>query len=993
MAVKSENCHETFLQALSTVLEQGWCYFVGDSGKNSQQELISLIKLDTPDYQINFASTFTVKIIVSFKIDMNENISQSYNREISVKYVAGKNDGNSHKEFTFKKDIATNNLKYVINEIMEKCNESDHGQEGRFLPVLENKDEKVVESTNLSDNSDNIPAIGSRGNNPDKVVVAEPMLMMPDGITTKKEGAVSISDSILIQSSPNDDAQNARNNEDSTKWLSNDENCEESLDQGLLGSTNLSDNSDNVPVIGSQGNNQEKVVKAEPMIMLPRVSGPTKICKEDGVPNGDAILSQSNDDAKINRNNESNTNLSSNDRNREESLDQGLLGSTNLSDNSDNVPVIGSQGNNQEKVVKAEPMIMLPRVSGPTKICKEDGVPNGDAILSQSNDDAKINRNNESNTNLSSNDRNREESLDQGLLGSTNLSDNSDNVPVIGSQGNNQEKVVKAEPMIMLPRVSGPTKICKEDGVPNGDAILSQSNDDAKINRNNESNTNLSSNDRNREESLDQGLLGSTNLSDNSDNVPVIGSQGNNQEKVVKAEPMIMLPRVSGPTKICKEDGVPNGDAILSQSNDDAKINRNNESNTNLSSNDRNREESLDQGLLGSTNLSDNSDNVPVIGSQGNNQEKVVKAEPMIMLPRVSGPTKICKEDGVPNGDAILSQSNDDAKINRNNESNTNLSSNDRNREESLDQGLQVSFLKDDSTNQSKIYSCKVCSKTFKTKNSLCSHNWKLHGMGTRPVVCDICYKIVAFSVLTEHKQIHRPRPRVKASPIACDQCGKSYKQKATLNMHIREIHIDSKLREKRLCKAKELRVRRNEKEKKDGRLHYCDQCDKSYSTRPCLISHRLTHTSSKQSPKQRYERAKQADESKRTCDVCSKVFCTVPKLKQHQQEVHTDTRDHKCSVCQERFKSRQLLQLHAAMHTGKLDCPLCDKTFKWKHSLDDHIRAHKGIRPYECDLCEASFIDNRALKTHTLKKHGIKIKGGISKNFGTARVKSSANP
>lgn len=629
MAVKSENCHETFLQALSTVLEQGWCYFVGDSGKNSQQELISLIKLDTPDYQINFASTFTVKIIVSFKIDMNENISQSYNREISVKYVAGKNDGNSHKEFTFKKDIATNNLKYVINEIMEKCNESDHGQEGRFLPVLENKDEKVVESTNLSDNSDNIPAIGSRGNNPDKVVVAEPMLMMPDGITTKKEGAVSISDSILIQSSPNDDAQNARNNEDSTKWLSNDENCEESLDQGLLGSTNLSDNSDNVPVIGSQGNNQEKVVKAEPMIMLPRVSGPTKICKEDGVPNGDAILSQSNDDAKINRNNESNTNLSSNDRNREESLDQGL----------------------------------------------------------------------------------------------------------------------------------------------------------------------------------------------------------------------------------------------------------------------------------------------------------------------------------------------------------------------------QVSFLKDDSTNQSKIYSCKVCSKTFKTKNSLCSHNWKLHGMGTRPVVCDICYKIVAFSVLTEHKQIHRPRPRVKASPIACDQCGKSYKQKATLNMHIREIHIDSKLREKRLCKAKELRVRRNEKEKKDGRLHYCDQCDKSYSTRPCLISHRLTHTSSKQSPKQRYERAKQADESKRTCDVCSKVFCTVPKLKQHQQEVHTDTRDHKCSVCQERFKSRQLLQLHAAMHTGKLDCPLCDKTFKWKHSLDDHIRAHKGIRPYECDLCEASFIDNRALKTHTLKKHGIKIKGGISKNFGTARVKSSANP
>jgi len=114
--------------------------------------------------------------------------------------------------------------------------------------------------------------------------------------------------------------------------------------------------------------------------------------------------------------------------------------------------------------------------------------------------------------------------------------------------------------------------------------------------------------------------------------------------------------------------------------------------------------------------------------------------------------------------------------------------------------------------------------------------------------------------------------------------------------------------------------------------------------------------------------------------------------LKQHQQEVHIDTRDHKCGVCQENFTSRQMLQQHAAVHTGELDCPFCDKTFKWKHSLNDHIRAHNGIRPYECDLCEGSFIDNRALKTHSLKKHGIEIKGGISKNFGTARVISSAH-
>ena len=63
---------------------------------------------------------------------------------------------------------------------------------------------------------------------------------------------------------------------------------------------------------------------------------------------------------------------------------------------------------------------------------------------------------------------------------------------------------------------------------------------------------------------------------------------------------------------------------------------------------------------------------------------------------------------------------------------------------------------------------------------------------------------------------------------------------------------------------------------------------------------------------------------------------------------MHIDTRDHKCGVCQENFTSRQMLQQHAAVHTGELDCPFCDKTFKWKHSLNDHIRAHNGNIPMQ---------------------------------------------
>ena len=131
-------------------------------------------------------------------------------------------------------------------------------------------------------------------------------------------------------------------------------------------------------------------------------------------------------------------------------------------------------------------------------------------------------------------------------------------------------------------------------------------------------------------------------------------------------------------------------------------------------------------------------------------------------------------------------------------------------------------------------------------------------------------------------------------------------------------------------------------------------------------------------------------EESKRTCDVCGKVLVTVELLQRHKQNVHADTYDHKCDVCQKTFATLQRMRQHAQSHTGELDCPLCDKTFRWKHSLDEHIRAHKGIRPYKCDQCDADFVDNRSLKRHALKIHGMKIQGGIDEVYNRSRTKSN---
>lgn len=53
-------------------------------------------------------------------------------------------------------------------------------------------------------------------------------------------------------------------------------------------------------------------------------------------------------------------------------------------------------------------------------------------------------------------------------------------------------------------------------------------------------------------------------------------------------------------------------------------------------------------------------------------------------------------------------------------------------------------------------------------------------------------------------------------------------------------------------------------------------------------------------------------------------------------------------------------------MDEGTFKCSTCGKAFKYKSSLDSHLRTHAGGKPYVCNTCGKRFRETSQLKYHT---------------------------
>lgn len=104
------------------------------------------------------------------------------------------------------------------------------------------------------------------------------------------------------------------------------------------------------------------------------------------------------------------------------------------------------------------------------------------------------------------------------------------------------------------------------------------------------------------------------------------------------------------------------------------------------------------------------------------------------------------------------------------------------------------------------------------------------------------------------------------------------------------------------------------------------------------------------------------------TCGVCNRSFGYKHVLQNHER-THTGEKPFECPECHKRFTRDHHLKTHMRLHTGErpYHCDVCDRKFVQVANLRRHLRVHTGERPYTCEHCTAMFADSNQLKAHLL--------------------------
>ena len=277
-----------------------------------------------------------------------------------------------------------------------------------------------------------------------------------------------------------------------------------------------------------------------------------------------------------------------------------------------------------------------------------------------------------------------------------------------------------------------------------------------------------------------------------------------------------------------------------------------------------------------------------------------------------------------------------------------------------------------------KSFSCSECEKQFVYKQSLQRHMARHSGKPSSSSTadkkrlkknadpqtsvpagknrCDECGQTVSCrSRLEIHMRVHTGE-----RPFTCDECGKTFSQKDGLKCHMNSHSGERPFQCDVCCKSFGLQgiLKQHMKIHSGEKPYACKRCDRRFQLKGDLKIHMINHSGVKPFG----------------CGECGARFSRKGSLMRHTR-LHTGEKPFACHQCDKRFYRKFHLDRHTPVHSGRrkvstekrrFRCDDCGKDFLQSKHLKAHMAIHTGEKPFNCDLCNATFS-----RRGTLKRHG----------------------